>query len=530
MKHALSGFSGVVMTLAALCASPAFAAAEPVAADAVSASPATPIAVAIRSSVSGKLKDFYRPRGYWPLWAQDGAIGEEADRLIDLIETADTEGLNPSDYDPKGLRKLIEKAREEPTPANIAKAELRLSRAFASYVSDTRGPPGVKMVYLDQELVPEPPSQIAVLRAAGVAPSFLRYMTEMGWASPVYAKLRDALVAYQTDWGDLPSVHIAAGPTLRSGSKGDRVRLMRMRLGLAPGDRFDKEAAARLRAFQTMHGMKADGIAGKGTIAALNNSPQYYERLIRLNLERARVIPSPRRRHILVDAAAARLWLYEDGEAKDTMRVVVGQPTQPTPMLAGMMRYVVVNPYWNVPPDLVQRRIAPRVLKGEASLSGLRYEALSDWTHDAHVLNQSEIDWQSVAAGGQTLRLRQLPGGNNAMGRVKFMFPNDLGIYLHDTPDKALFKEDDRRFSSGCVRVEDAARLAEWLFRKPLEPKTGDPEEQIYLPEPVPVYITYLTASPTDKGIAFREDAYGRDGDEEARLAGHPVAKKRPVG
>ena len=242
------------------------------------------------------------------------------------------------------------------------------------------------------------------------------------------------------------------------------------------------------------------------------------------------MIPSPRRRHILVDAAAARLWLYEDGEAKDTMRVVVGQPTQPTPMLAGMMRYVVVNPYWNVPPDLVQRRIAPRVLKGEASLSGLRYEALSDWTHDAHVLNQSEIDWQSVAAGGQTLRLRQLPGGNNAMGRVKFMFPNDLGIYLHDTPDKALFKEDDRRFSSGCVRVEDAARLAEWLFRKPLEPKTGDPEEQIYLPEPVPVYITYLTASPTDKGIAFREDAYGRDGDEEARLAGHPVAKKRPVG
>jgi L,D-transpeptidase YcbB len=194
------------------------------------------------------------------------------------------------------------------------------------------------------------------------------------------------------------------------------------------------------------------------------------------------------------------------------MRVIVGKPTEQTPMMAGLMRYTVVNPYWNVPPDLVRTRVAPKVLDGGVSyFRSMRYEALSGWSSDARVLDPQQLDWAGIAAGRQELRVRQLPGGENMMGRMKFMFPNDLGIYLHDTPAKELFKEADRRFSSGCIRVEDAPRLARWLFGKVPTARSGKPEQHVDLPDPVPVYITYLTAVPGAGGIVFRDDVYGRD-------------------
>jgi murein L,D-transpeptidase YcbB/YkuD len=136
----------------------------------------------------------------------------------------------------------------------------------------------------------------------------------------------------------------------------------------------------------------------------------------------------------------------------------------------------------------------------------------SDWTDNAKAVDPATVDWRAVANGSKELPVRQLPGRDNAMGKMKFMLPNDLGIYLHDTPEKNLFAKADRRFSSGCVRVEDAARLAKWLFGRPLTVKPGGTETRVDMPEPVPVYITYLTAAPEGKTIAFRSDVYGRDG------------------
>jgi murein L,D-transpeptidase YcbB/YkuD len=181
-------------------------------------------------------------------------------------------------------------------------------------------------------------------------------------------------------------------------------------------------------------------------------------------------------------------------------------------MMAGLMRYAVVNPYWNVPPDLVRVRVAPKVLgNGISYFRSMRYEALSDWTTSARLVDPQTVDWAAIAAGKEELRVRQLPGGDNMMGRMKFMFPNDLGIYLHDTPAKELFRDGERRFSSGCVRVEDAPRLARWLFGRNLRARSSKPEQHVDLADPVPVYITYLTAVPNEDGIAFRMDAYGRD-------------------
>jgi murein L,D-transpeptidase YcbB/YkuD len=241
---------------------------------------------------------------------------------------------------------------------------------------------------------------------------------------------------------------------------------------------------------------------------------------LRLNLERARVLPAGGDgRYVLVDAAAARLFMYEGRTVKDSMRVVVGKPEQQTPMMAGMIRFATLNPYWNIPPDLARTQVAANVLStGMGYLRTKRYEVLSDWTDNAKVLDPAKVDWRAVAAGRQELRVRQLPGKGNAMGKMKFMFPNDLGIYLHDTSEKGLLTKEARLFSSGCVRLEDAPRLARWLFGKPISAPSTKPEQYVNLPKPVPIYITYLTAA-VDKGqVAYRRDVYRRDGTQLARL------------
>ncbi|MET0250896.1 MAG: L,D-transpeptidase family protein [Novosphingobium sp.] len=245
------------------------------------------------------------------------------------------------------------------------------------------------------------------------------------------------------------------------------------------------------------------------------------DRLIRLNLERARALPAdPAPRYVLIDAAGARLWMYENGKPVDSMKVVVGKPDQPTPMVAGLLTNAVLNPYWNVPVDLVQTRIAANVLdKGVSYLAKGGYQVLSDFSDKPKVLNPARIDWRAVADGRRELRVRQLPGKGNFMGAVKFNFPNADGIYLHDTPDKALLSKDVRTASSGCVRLEDAARLGRWLFRKPLAAKGKAPEQVVPLAQPVPVYITYLTAAPENGAIAFRDDVYNRDAAQWAALA-----------
>ncbi len=237
------------------------------------------------------------------------------------------------------------------------------------------------------------------------------------------------------------------------------------------------------------------------------------------NLERARVLPASGR-FVLVNAATARLWLYEDGKAVDTMKVIVGKPVSPTPMLAGTIRAVTLNPYWNIPTDVARNTVAPRVLQhGTDFLRGARYEAISSWSEDAAVIPPETIDWKAVADGTAVAYLRQLPGPDNMMGAVKLGFANPLGIYLHDTPRKALFTEPKRNFSLGCVRVEDAARLARWVLgREPVAP-SAEPEQSVEVAGGVPVYITYLTAYADRGRLAFADDVYGRDPRAGERLA-----------
>jgi murein L,D-transpeptidase YcbB/YkuD len=341
--------------------------------------------------------------------------------------------------------------------------------------------------------------------------------------NPIYTDLRRGLVRYRQRWGELPQFQLPAGPAMKLGSEGMNVAALRQRLGLPPGDKFDAALANAVKEYQAAHGLKADGVAGGGTTASLNLGAQHYERLIIVNLERARRLPlaTDAQRYILVDVGAARLYMYENSRPVDSMKVIVGKEETATPMMAAQLRYLSVNPYWNVPPELVTSLIAPNVLKqGLTYLRERRYEVLSDWSDEASALDPATIDWPAVAQGRKVIRVRQLPGGGNSMGKVKYMMPNDFGIYLHDTPNKALFADENRWISNGCIRVEDAQRLAAWLMGGLPEPRDPDRPERVDLRQPVPVYITYLTAAATPQGVAFRGDPYRRDAAVIARYFG----------
>ena len=247
-------------------------------------------------------------------------------------------------------------------------------------------------------------------------------------------------------------------------------------------------------------------------------------RVLELNLERARVLPSGNGRYVIVNPPAARLYMYENGQVVDSMRVVAGRtdPIAQTPMMNAFIRYVALNPYWNSPADITAKRLAPTILKeGRAYFKNRGYELLSDWGPSPHVIDPMSVDWHAVAAGRVQARLRQKPGPANSMGKMKFMFPNPEGIWLHDTPEREKIEDAARLQSNGCVRLEDAKRFARWLFNgRPPSPQGAKPEQKVNLPQLVPLYITYLTAVPSGTSIVYFDDFYGKDRTETRRFAG----------
>jgi len=233
---------------------------------------------------------------------------------------------------------------------------------------------------------------------------------------------------------------------------------------------------------------------------------------LQVDLDRSRALPD-KGRFVLVNIASARLFMIEDGRVVDSMRVIVGKDDKQTPLMASMIHYATFNPYWNVPDDLIQERIAPNVLSmGTRYLRERGYEVMLNWSDSSPVLSPDRIDWRAVAAGRETIRVRQKPGPANSMGNLKFSFPNSEGIYLHDTPNKELFDKDVRALSAGCVRLEDAERLAGWLLRREPWGPAGVPEAHVPLPDGVPIYLTHLTTRPRSSQSALVDQVLGGRG------------------
>jgi murein L,D-transpeptidase YcbB/YkuD len=319
--------------------------------------------------------------------------------------------------------------------------------------------------------------------------------------------LSQAFAAYVSDLRRQPNLGIVyVDPQLRPGMPTPRAILEQA--SAAPS------LENYIRTMRWMHPVY--GELRQALVSQRYASDSERERL-ELNLERARALPVANGRYVMVNAAEQRLYMWEDGRIVDSMVVVVGKPKNPTPLMAAYIRYASLNPYWFVPPDLASERIAPKVLKqGMKYLDELGYEVMSDWAPNAPIIDPKTINWKAVANGSVEVLMRQKPGPHNSMGRIKFMFPNQEGVYLHDNPERELFQEASRLYSGGCVRLEDAWRLSRWLFGRELTWEGAGTEEPVPLTPPVPVYITYLTAMPSGSSIAYFDDVYGRD---KARLA-----------
>ena len=378
-------------------------------------------------------------QSFGPRWFGPGS-GAAAQQLVQLLATAQADGLNPKRYNVKGLSRAVA-AAESGNPGAVQQASAMMNSALYAYARDTRRDPNIGIIYIDKELRPSAPSERELLSQAAAAPSLSDYVAKMGWMNPIYGQLRAAIAArmYRTD-------------------------------------------AER--------------------------------RLLMVNLERARALPAGTGRYVVVNPPAARLYMYENGHVVDSMRVVAGRPDPiaQTPMMNAFIRYEALNPYWNSPADITSRKLAPTILKeGRAYFKNRGYEVLSDWSDHAHVIDPMSINWHAVAAG-QKVRMRQKPGPANSMGKMKFMFPNPQGIWLHDTPEREKIDEAARLQSNGCVRLEDAPRLARWLFNgRPPKTQGARPEQKVNLPSPVPLYITYLTAVPSGTSIVYFDDFYGKD-------------------
>lgn len=222
----------------------------------------------------------------------------------------------------------------------------------------------------------------------------------------------------------------------------------------------------------------------------------------------ARIAPvalSNRGRSVLVDAASATLYMLESGQIVDSMKVIVGKPSAATPELKTALTYTTVNPYWHVPVDIARTLTAPNVLKhGTRYLDERGYEVVSSFDRGAKILDPASVDWQAVADGQADVFVRQRPGPANSMGRMKFSLLAGGDIFLHDTPMKALFEQDNRNLSAGCVRLEDAPRFARWLLGDEVRVASAAPEQRIPLRRMVPITITYLDPRTQSQLAALR--------------------------
>jgi murein L,D-transpeptidase YcbB/YkuD len=241
---------------------------------------------------------------------------------------------------------------------------------------------------------------------------------------------------------------------------------------------------------------------------------------VKATLGRLRLLPA-RGKAILVDVANAELMILEDGRVIDSMKVIVGKKDFPTPLLAGTIHYVTFNPYWHIPQDVARRKVAPVVIKrGVSYLKAARYETVGAFGYDKEEpIDPESVDWKAVADGSVEVHIRQLTGPNNMMGKMKFGFVNDFGVFLHDTPHKEMFAKAKRNLSLGCVRIEHPERLAEWLLGKDAAPPGDGPEQLVRVDKGVPIYITYLTARPDGEKLAVADDVYGLDKAQEPATA-----------
>jgi murein L,D-transpeptidase YcbB/YkuD len=493
--------------------------------------PAAEVTAALKTALGGSppekiesdqwshTKSLYKAYGDKPLWlAADGVHEDRAFALANAILQVEQDGMRMDAYPIGALARSLGALAQTPKPTaqQLAETDVILSAAFVALGEDyLTGQIDPGTVAQSWHIKTEERSVDSALARSLRTAALDKAIAAMRPQSAEYAALRTELDKYQKIAlnGGWPSV--PRGTSVKPGEAmgAARIAALKQRLaaeGIAPAEAaaapasktsapavYDRPLAGAVAQFQALHGIAVDSMIGQETFDALNKPAAYRAAQLAANLERMRWLPRTMgNRYILVNVSGFDLQAFDNGQKALDMKVIVGEDYEDkaTPVFADSMETVVFRPYWNVTDDIAEKEVFPKMQSDPGYLAA----------------NQMEL----YREGGKT-RVRQKPGDKNSLGLVKFLFPNDFNIYLHDTPNDELFEKDVRAFSHGCIRVEKPEELAQWVMGwdggKVQQMMNGSDNQSVKVPRKIPVFITYSTAYVKDGRLHFGNDLYGRD-------------------
>lgn len=500
-----------------------------------------------------EIRSFYEHRDFAPAWLENGKPTPAADALITALGRCEDPG-RPDRLDARFLERWSAWVKDGVAPVQtVALLERDLTIAYLDCAARSQG----RRLNSDPErfrwdALPAPMEKATYLATAMEEAQLKEALKALVEPHPQLARLGTAIRRYEriTAAGGWP--RIPDGPTLEVNqpASADRIAALAERLALeglldrnatldqSPDELgavlFSDELADGVRRFQISRGLEPDGKVGPATQEALQVPASDLLGSLLLNLERGRHLPAfSDGRAVLVNLPAFRLWVMDQGQAATTMRVVVGKPSWETPVMADHIQYLVVNPAWNVPESIAADEVLPKIKEDPSYVARQGFQILDGWHGDAEALDPETVAWSEIDP--KKVRFRQAPGPLNPLGRVKFIFPNEHSVYLHDTNARAGFGRARRAQSHGCVRVEDPLALADALLplqqaerlRRHLDSGQRD---TLNLETPVPVYLIYMTAWVADDGVAhFYEDIYDRDARFYSSLTGEGEDMETPA-
>lgn len=478
-------------------------------------------AIAMAAANDKEVLEFYKARDFAPIWTS-ASDGNRRRALVEAAEGAPDHGLPSGIYDAETLKKNFSQIRSARERGIL---EVETTQAFLLYAQHVQS--GIlEPRRLDKELDIVTPRRDRIKTLEAFLKSNPRaFMRSLPPQHPDYARLMKEKVRLEKELGNGGWGPKIGSRSLKPGRSSKQVQLMRARLTamgykhLGDSPEYDEKLEKTVALFQVDHGLNADGVAGSATINAMNVSAQARLQQVIVGLERQRWINKPRgKRHIFVNQADFRAYVMDNGKVTLDTRVVVGKSSRfRTPEFSKMMTHMVINPTWHIPKSIARNEYLPMLKKNPNALArqGIRMIDAS-----GRQVNSSSLDYSQYSAKHFPFDLKQPPSDGNALGLVKFMFPNRHNIYLHDTPSKSLFVKDLRAFSHGCVRVQKPFDLAYTLLR----PQSSNPEKLFHdtletrietvvdLVNAVPVHLVYHTAWVSPQGRAnYRSDIYGRD-------------------
>ncbi len=488
--------------------------------------PATPLAEGIQNAVTAngnaEITAFYAKRAFAPIWLNKSGLTQKAHLTIAAFADANAHALNPDNYSPL---EFIERSETSATLEDWVSLEIDLTTQFlryATHLSSGRVQPNKVNKALN--IFPRRPDTDDLLNNVASTQNYAAFLEALAPNTPQYARLKRRLSAYRDKAAQGGFTTVPEGEVLKPGMEDDRIDVLRQRLieedylvaADHSSDLYDGALVDAMKEFQAYHGLEVDGVIGKDTITALNTPIENKLIQMELNMERRRWMPEDLgQSYVFVNLADQFLKVVKNEKTVHTAVVVVGKPYHATPVFSDKMTYVEVNPYWNVPYSIATKEYLPKLKSNSGALSG---KGIRVFNGDREI-SPSQIAWSSYSRSNFPFKLRQDPGNKNALGRIKFMFPNKFNIYIHDTPSKSLFSRAQRSFSHGCIRVDDPFALGDMILgdygydRARLEQiRDGGQRKVIKLDTPMPVHITYLTAWMNKDGSThFRRDLYQRD-------------------